>query len=54
MKKSKNQIFVLGAILMASLSSCNRGVGCPSNFSIDADTMEAVNTAVTSVLSILF
>jgi len=23
--------------LLASLSSCNRGMGCPNNFSLDSD-----------------
>ncbi len=54
MRKSKNQLFVLGAVLLGSLSSCNRGVGCPSNFSIEADTIEAVSTAFATVLSFLF
>ncbi len=54
MRKSKNQLFILGAVLMGTLSSCNRGVGCPSNFSIDMDTIETATTALTSVLSILF
>ncbi len=54
MRKSKNQLFILGAVLLGSLSSCNRGVGCPNNFSIDADTIEAACTVFTTVLSFLF
>ena len=54
MRKSKNKLFILGAVLLGSLSSCNRGVGCPSNFSIESDTIETAVTALTSVLTFLF
>lgn len=54
MKKSKNQLFILGAVLLGSLSSCNRGVGCPNNFSIESDTIEAATTAIATVFSFLF
>ena len=54
MRKSKNQLFILGAVLLGTLSSCNRGVGCPNNFSIESDTIEAATTAITTVLSFLF
>ena len=50
MRKSKNQLFILGAVLLGSLSSCNRGVGCPNNFSLDMETVDSV----ISILSFIF
>ncbi len=41
----RNRSFVVLALalaLMAMISSCNRGVGCPSEFSVEQATLEVV------------
>jgi hypothetical protein len=52
MKKSIKQI-VLAAIVMValgSLTSCNRGYGCPDNFSISETATQLVSQAAQSLL----
>lgn len=48
MKKStKNTAFALFAI--AAFSSCNRGYGCPNNFSLN----DAITTVVDTVITVI-
>jgi len=44
----KNRRFLPLALLgLLTLSSCNRGVGCPNNFQLDTDILEQIaNIAV--------
>lgn len=45
---STPRFFVALAILgMAALSSCNRGVGCPTNFSLNEFLHDCVSVAIT-------
>jgi len=45
---SNSLFFVLLAVFsMASLTSCNRGVGCPTNFSLNELLHDCVSVAVT-------
>ena len=49
MKSVKKLIPVIALILaLASFSSCNRGMGCPNNFSIDSviKVVDNVSTAI--------
>ena len=50
--KNLKQIAVVAAFLLtaASFTSCNRGYGCPSNFSIDQVGVQVVKTAVDAVI----
>lgn len=43
--------YALLALAAVALSSCNRGVGCPTNFSLNATDMI---DAVVSVLNFIF
>lgn len=36
-------------IVLGSLTSCNRGYGCPTNFSVDAKAVQVVKQAIQSV-----
>lgn len=48
MKKSiKNTAFALFAI--AAFSSCNRGYGCPNNFSLNDALATVVDTVITVI-----
>lgn len=54
-KKFKQLITIVAFIAVtASFSSCNRGVGCPSNFSVDTTavqtTVKVVKTLSTAIL----
>ncbi len=43
----KNRRFLPLALLgILTLSSCNRGVGCPNNFQLDADVIEQLTNVV--------
>ncbi|MEL7161587.1 MAG: hypothetical protein AAFN92_12585 [Bacteroidota bacterium] len=47
----KSRFFVaLAAVAMTTLTSCNRGVGCPTNFSLN----EFLGECVTVAINILF
>ncbi|MBK7410766.1 MAG: hypothetical protein IPL49_15755 [Saprospirales bacterium] len=46
--KSLLAVFAL-FILLGSLSSCNRGYGCPNNFSMNEKAIKVVNLAIQSV-----
>ncbi|MCH2081174.1 MAG: hypothetical protein MK226_02230 [Saprospiraceae bacterium] len=50
--KNLKQIAVVAAFLLtaASFTSCNRGYGCPSNFSVEQSGVQLVKTAVKAVL----
>jgi hypothetical protein len=51
MKKLKlRQVLAAVALLAfaASFSSCNRGYGCPNNFSVNKNAVEVVKTAISS------
>lgn len=37
---------VLAGLAMLGLSSCNRGVGCPTNFSINEFVHDVVSVAI--------
>ncbi len=52
MKKSLKKIVLFAAalVVVASLSSCNRGYGCPSNFSLDSSLIDFAK----SILDFLF
>jgi hypothetical protein len=45
---SKSLAFVIVVLLCGSVFSCNRGYGCPTNFSLD----DVFNVAVQVVVSI--
>lgn len=47
MKKSLKQILFFVAFLatVSSFTSCNKGYGCPNNFSIDKTAVKVVKTA---------
>ncbi len=50
-KKVRNFAFTLLVVLAATaLSSCNRGYGCPNNFSLNDTLVEFVG----SVLNLIF
>lgn len=55
MKNQKRSIPGLMLVLVAliGLSSCNRGYGCPYDFSI-ADTMSTILVAVVKVIALIF
>jgi hypothetical protein len=36
----------LVAVVLTSLSSCNRGVGCPTNFSLNEFLYDCVSVAI--------
>ena len=36
-------------VVSATMSSCNRGYGCPNNFSISEQAVDAAQTVVTNV-----
>jgi len=43
----KSRLFVvLATIAMTTLASCNRGVGCPTNFSLNEFIGECVSVAI--------
>jgi len=52
MKKSLKQILILVAFFatVASFTSCNKGYGCPNNFSIDKAAVNVVKTAAKVVI----
>lgn len=52
MKLNKMKRLILGLILLgaaASFTSCNRGYGCPNNFSLNDTAVKVVKEIVTSV-----
>ncbi len=52
MKLNKMKRLIFGLILLgaaASFSSCNRGYGCPNNFSLNDAAVEVVKEIVTSI-----
>lgn len=52
MKINKMKRLIFGLILLgaaASLSSCNRGYGCPTNFSLNDSAVKVVKEIVTSI-----
>ncbi|MEM1357868.1 MAG: hypothetical protein AAGF89_06700 [Bacteroidota bacterium] len=42
-------VVALAALAMAGLSSCNRGVGCPTNFSLNEFLGDCVSVAITFI-----
>jgi len=50
--KNLKQIAVVAAFLLtaASFTSCNRGYGCPSNFSVEQAGIQLVKTVTKAVL----
>jgi len=53
MKKNLKQFIVASAFLMlaASFTSCNRGYGCPTNFSVNEIATEVVKTTITTLFT---
>ena len=52
-KMIKQGIFLVAFVaVIGSLSSCNRGYGCPSNFSIEETAVKVVKNAAQSVVNI--
>lgn len=53
-KTSLKQIITLAAFLLAvgSFTSCNRGYGCPSNFSVNDTAVEMVKTVAKTIIDI--
>jgi len=53
MKKNMKQLIVVSAFLMlaASFTSCNRGYGCPTNFSINDYAIEVVKNLSTTLFT---
>ena len=52
MKLNKMKRLIFGLILLgaaASFSSCNRGYGCPNNFSVNETAVEVVKVVVKSI-----
>ncbi|WP_170110165.1 hypothetical protein [Flavilitoribacter nigricans] len=52
MKLNKMKRLVVGLILLgaaASFSSCNRGYGCPNNFSVNDTAVKVVKEIVKSI-----
>ncbi|MEM8528373.1 MAG: hypothetical protein AAGG68_27270 [Bacteroidota bacterium] len=50
-KNIKNTLVIFSLLAFtASFSSCNRGYGCPNNFSIGEKVTEVVKTAVKQIL----
>ena len=50
-KQSRPVFFLLALALAAvSFSSCNRGYGCPNNFSIDADVVQVIKNVTINPL----
>ncbi|MEN0006233.1 MAG: hypothetical protein AAF798_18930 [Bacteroidota bacterium] len=51
-KRFKKYLYVALLLVSASaFSSCNRGYGCPNNFSVNDTVVELVKTAVTVVIN---
>jgi hypothetical protein len=53
MKSKRFKQFLYVAVLLISVSafsSCNRGYGCPNNFSMNETVIDLVKTAVTFVV----
>ncbi len=48
--RTPRTLVVLAAVALTSLSSCNRGVGCPTNFSLN----DFLGDAVAIVNGLLF
>lgn len=48
-KPSRNLTAILGALSLALLSSCNRGYGCPNNFSLN----DALSSFVDAVITVI-
>ncbi|WP_170254444.1 hypothetical protein [Phaeodactylibacter luteus] len=54
MKKiSRNTATAIAFLSAIALSSCNRGYGCPSNFSAD-EALSSVVTTVAHVFNLIF
>ncbi|MEM0991532.1 MAG: hypothetical protein AAF847_04925 [Bacteroidota bacterium] len=53
MKKNFRKALVICSVLAfaAASSSCNRGYGCPNNFSIGEQVTDMVKTAVTKAVT---
>lgn len=52
MKLNKMKRLVLALVLLgaaASFSSCNRGYGCPNNFSVNDTAVKVVKQIVSSI-----
>jgi hypothetical protein len=52
MKINKMKRLIFGLILLgaaASFTSCNRGYGCPNNFSLNETAVKVVKEIVTSI-----
>ena len=53
MKKNHHRVLTILVVLVfiaLSMSSCNRGIGCPSEFSVSTDLIQsAVELAVQSI-----
>lgn len=50
-KASFKSLLAVSALLivLGSLTSCNRGYGCPTNFSINEKAVQVVNQAIQSL-----
>ncbi|MCB0663901.1 MAG: hypothetical protein KDC24_14230 [Saprospiraceae bacterium] len=51
-KLSVRQVLAAFALILfaASISSCNRGYGCPNNFSVNQDAVKTVTTAISTIV----
>lgn len=50
-QQSRPALFLLAlAFAAVSLSSCNRGYGCPNNFSLDADVVTVLQNVTVNPL----
>lgn len=52
-KNIKSLFAVIALVTISvSVSSCNRGYGCPNNFSVSEQTVQAAKTIVTNVATL--
>lgn len=45
-------LFFAFATLAATMTSCNKGFGCPNNFSVDKITAKVISNAVDAAVAI--
>ncbi len=50
--KTKKVLLPFAILSMFLLSSCNKGVGCPNNFSLDTEVLEQLANLFVVVASI--